>query len=75
VFCYDASLVLSKPGMTKRCWRLPDIFRGLAITYHSEKSWQADHFVSAGRGQEFVVEQDQQVEGWAKGLIQNNRVW
>jgi hypothetical protein len=75
VFCYDASLVLSKPGMTKRCWELPNIFRGLAITYHSDTSWQADHFVSAGRGQEFVVEQDEQVEGWAKGLIQNNRVW
>lgn len=75
MFSYDTSLVLSKPGMTKRHWKLPDHFRGLAITYHSDASWQDDCFVSAGRGQEFVVAQDQQVESWARGLIQNNRVW
>ncbi len=75
VFYFDQSLVLTKAGLSRSRWQLPAIFKSLTITYHSPQSWKKGYFQSAGRGQEFVVQQDQQAENWAKGLIQNNRVW
>lgn len=70
---YSDDLVLTKPGMTRSKWNLPDLFRGLDITYHSEASWCQDYFQSACRGQEFVVESNEVVTQWAIGLIENNK--
>lgn len=70
-FDYNKQLVLSKEGHTRSCWDLPDIFRNVYISYHTENSWKEDYFESAGRGQEFVVDANEDVVNWAKNLIRN----
>lgn len=72
VFKYGKELDLSKPGMSRSRWILPDFFKGLSITYHTEKSWKDDYFQSAARGQEFVVEEDINVTNWAQNIIARN---
>ncbi len=66
---YDESLVLTKAGMSRSRWRLPDSFKGIPITYHSERSWKDDYFQSACRGQEFVFQDNPIVEAWARDII------
>jgi len=74
VLAYDKRLVLTKDGMSRRYWDLPDFFKKLKITYHSKNSWHNDsgveYFQSADIGQEFVIEESPDVEKWAKGLIE-----
>ena len=72
---YDESLVLTKEGMSRSRWRLPDSFKGIPITYHSEKSWKDDYFQSACRGQEFVFQDNPFVEDWARDIIGKNVSW
>ena len=67
-------LILTKPGMTRNRWTLPEEFKGLRITYHSESAWKDGYFQSACRGQEFVFEEDGRVETWAKNLIDRHAV-
>ena len=55
MFKYDEELNFTKNGMNRTCWNLPDIFKGLKITYHNENSWKEWYFKSACRGQEFVI--------------------
>lgn len=43
------------------------------MTYHTEKSWKDGYFQSAARGQEFVVEENQAIEMWARRLIEKYR--
>ncbi len=69
---FDESLVLTKNGMSRSKWELPDLFKDVSITYHSEKSWKDTYFQSAFRGQEFVCQEDKKVEEWAKGIISRN---
>lgn len=61
--------VLTKEGMSRSRWALPEEFRGLNITYHSDTSWKDGYFQSACRGQEFVFEENEAVEKWAKRII------
>lgn len=68
-FVYSDKLRLSKEGMTRSKWCLPDFFKGLDISYHSGKSWNENYFQSAHRGQEFVIEEDDAVSSWAIELI------
>ena len=42
------------------------------MSYHSEKSWKSDYFQSAARGQEFVIQDNEETEAWIKNLIENN---
>lgn len=70
MFKYDKSLDLTKPGMSRTCWELPDIFKNVSITYHSKNSWKDGYFKSACRGQEFVIEEDENIEKWAINLIE-----
>lgn len=72
IFKYTKDLDLSKKGMSRTCWNLPDIFRNVKITYHSESSWHKDYFKSACRGQEFVIEENEKVEKWATNLINSH---
>jgi len=84
-FSYDETLVLTQAGQRKRSvWKLPRYFHpsmGTRMSYHEDvfsKSgkpvWQLrdDHCIlqSVGRGQEFVIEGNAEVEKWAKELIQ-----
>lgn len=85
-FSYEQSLVLTQIGQRKRSlWKLPRFFHpsyGTKISYHekmisnSGKSiWELhdDHCVlsTVGRGQEFVIEGNDEIVKWAKELILN----
>ena len=78
VFKYDVELDLTKPGMSRSKWALPpDIFRGLSIKYHSDKSWKEEapgevYFQSAAIGQEFIIEENENVTKWAQSLVEKN---
>lgn len=84
-FKYDDSLVLTQAGQRKRSlWQLPQFFHpsiGTTMSYHEnlytkkgKPVWQLrdNHCTlqSVGRGQEFVIEGNDEVTNWAKGLIQ-----
>jgi len=78
IFNYADSLVLTKEGSTRSKWELPDVFRNVKITYHSNESWKnengIEYFQSAGRGQEFVVEENTGIEKWVKAIIEKNEI-
>jgi len=75
-FNYSENLVLTKDGCAKSYWKLPTFFRNLKISYHSNNSWKNDgSFKSVGRGQEFVIEENEKVEEWAKNLIEENLIY
>lgn len=77
VFKYSEELDLTKKGMSRSCWNLPNIFKGLNITYHSQDSWKDGYFKSACRGQEFVIEENEKIEKWAINLVEkysNNKI-
>ena len=71
-FNYSDNLVLTKDGYSRSKWQLPELFRNIEITYHSEKSWKKGYYQSVGRGQEFVIQENQEIEGWLKRLISSN---
>lgn len=71
VFPYKEELVLTKEGLTRSRWKLQD---GLGpddvnIEYHSKKAWKEDYFQSAGRGQEFVIDENLKVNNMVRDLI------
>lgn len=73
VFQFDESLVLTKEGFPRSRWSLPDFFRSVNISYHSEKSWKDGYFQSSNIGQEFVIEPSEEVENWARELVEKHR--
>lgn len=70
-FDYNKELVLSKEGYTKSCWNLPDIFKDVYISFHTQNSWKENYFESAGRGQEFVVDANDNIINWTRNLIRD----
>jgi hypothetical protein len=68
---FHDNLVLTKPGYPKSRWKLPNFFKELAISYHSENSFQKEYFQSASKGQEFVIESNPQLTKWALKIIQS----
>jgi len=72
VFTFQNGLVLTKEGYSCSKWQLPSFFKGLHISYHDQNSWKEDYFQSRARGQEFVIEESNEVEMWAKELIEHN---
>ena len=75
IFNYDESLVLTKKGHSVSQWMLPDIFKGVNITFHDHSKkygWKEDFFQSALRGQEFIIEENDKISEWAKFLIEDN---
>lgn len=71
MFEYNEELDLSKKGMTRTCWNLPNFFKNVNITYHNKDSWKNGYFKSACRGQEFVIEENKEIEEWAIHLIES----
>lgn len=69
-FRYHKDLVLTKKGKSKSRWELPLCFKKVEISYHSKRSWKnEDYFQSAARGQEFVIQSNEEIEDWVKELI------
>lgn len=60
--------VLTKSGCSRRIWQLPKFFKDIPITYN-KNSWHGDDFFSAGRGQEFIFDANDDTLPWAKALI------
>ncbi|WP_234124912.1 Nmad3 family putative nucleotide modification protein [Clostridium hydrogenum] len=69
IFKYDEALMLTKKGLSKSKWALPDIFKKVDITYHSKNSWKNGYFQSAAKGQEFIVDCNEEISKWVKILI------
>lgn len=72
IFKYNKELELTKTGMSRSKWALPDIFKGISITYHTQDAWKEEYFQSAARGQEFVVEESDIIKKWAQDIIERN---
>ena len=73
-FEFREDLVLTKQGLSRSKWCLPDCFRDAEISFHNRDSWKEGYFQSAPIGQEFVVKDNEKVEEWAKYLIEGARI-
>jgi len=71
---FNDKLVLTKKGLSRSKWDLHDCFKGCEISYHKEDSWKDGYFQSAAIGQEFVIKDNDQVEEWARDLIEGSQV-
>lgn len=68
VLNYRKDRVLTKEGMSKGNWDLPACFKNVNITYHPHP-WRDNYFKSTGRGQEFVVDANDEVKNWVKHIM------
>lgn len=66
---YVEKRVLTKKGRNKSMWDLPGFLKELKITYHKKESFINDYFQSAAKGQEFVIQEDEQLTEWVKRII------
>lgn len=73
-FIFNYNLMLTKQGLSRSKWNLPDCFRGAEISYHNANSWKDGYFQSAAKGQEFVVKDNERVKEWAKNLINGSQI-
>lgn len=69
-FGFDNKLILTKKGCSRSKWDLP--FGKVKISHHDEDSWKDGYFQSATIGQEFVIEDNEDVENWAKSFIKQD---
>lgn len=60
--------VLTKEGMSRGRWDLPEFFKEVQISHHPDP-WRDNYFQSAAIGQEFVLNANPQILGWAKQII------
>jgi len=60
--------VLTKDGMSRGKWDLPEFFKDVQISHHPDP-WRDNYFQSAAIGQEFVFEATPQISDWAKQII------
>lgn len=65
---YRKDRILTKDGMSKGKWDLPEFFKDVAISYHPNP-WKDDYFQSADKGQEFVFEATPKILEWVKQII------
>lgn len=70
-FKYHDSLVLTKKGEKKSHWDLPDYFKDVKMTYHSKDSFKNNYFDSAKKGQEFIIEANDNIQNWVNSIIKN----
>lgn len=68
-FKFRNELKLTKDGMSRSKWELPDFFNDLTISYHKKESFKPDYFQSAAKGQEFVIDANDDLIKWVMGLI------
>ena len=66
---YRKDRVLTKDGMSKGKWDLPEFFKDVAISYHPHP-WKDGFFQSADKGQEFVLDATPEIIDWAKHIIE-----
>lgn len=71
-FYFNEGLVLTKDGYSKSRWNKFDFFK--KMSHHSEDSMKKDFFQSAAIGQEFVINNDEEAEKWAKELIEMQKL-
>lgn len=70
-FRINMDLILTKRGHSRSQWQLPNIFRNTKLSHHTEESFKKDCFDSAKTGQEFVIEENKNIENWALNIIEN----
>lgn len=63
--------ILTKSGMTRAKWDLPEYFKDVTITRHDKNSFKEDHFQSVTIGQEFVIYAKDEIINWAMDIIKN----
>ncbi len=68
---FHKTLILTKKGLSKSKWDLPELFRNIEISYHSPKSFKDGYFQSAAKGQEFIIDESLSVTEWATKIIIN----
>jgi hypothetical protein len=66
---FSDKLVLTKDSYSKSRWSVPEFFKELTMTYHTQQSFKEGYFQSVGRGQEFVVQPDPRLTEWAKSIL------
>lgn len=70
---YQPIRQLTKETHKRSEWALPDCFKNIPITYHEKAGygWRAgnDYFISAYRGQEFVLEANKEIVEWVRDVI------
>lgn len=69
-FNLNDKLILTKKGLSRSKWCLPDFFKEAEISYHTKDSWKDGYFQSAAIGQEFAIKDNDEVEEWVRGLIE-----
>ena len=70
---FKNNLVLTKEGLTRSKWKLPEIFKSVDISYHTKDSFKQDYFQSAAKGQEFVISADKNILEWTKTILTKNK--
>lgn len=68
-FKYSDRLCLTKAGMSRSKWDLPEIFKKFQIEYHKPTSFKDDYFKSAHKGQEFVIKEHPDLTLWTENLF------
>lgn len=69
IFNYSDELVLTKAGHPRSHWDLPECLLSKKISYHKESNFKGNYFQSAMRGQEFVVDVDDDILKWVKNIL------
>lgn len=73
-FKISKELVITKDGLSRAKWILPDVIKCKLITYHSDQSQKEHYFQSAMIGQEFVIQSDQNIDNWIRDIVRKNRI-
>lgn len=71
IFNFDESLILTKSGFSISKWNLPVELKDVKISYHSKNSFHDNYFQSVGKGQEFVIEENEFAINWMKNIIKS----
>ena len=72
-FMFNDRLILTKKGLSKSKWDLPDCFKEVDISYHKHP-WKDGYFQSADKGQEFVIKDNERIEEWARNKIDGSQL-
>jgi hypothetical protein len=72
-FMFNNKLVLTKKGLSKSKWDLPDCCKEAVISYHKHP-WKDGYFQSANKGPEFVIEDNKRIEEWARNKIEESQI-
>lgn len=74
VFRCNQNIILTKQGMSRSCWKLPACFRAVPISYHDNRKygWHSNYFLSAAKGQEFVIAASDAIMTWTRILIEKS---